>query len=296
MDKMMHGTGVALVTPFKADGSIDFTGLENLVNHCIQGGVEYLVVMGTTGESATCSAHEKTAALRAVKRFANNRVPIVYGVGGNNTAAVLDAISEAELDGVSAILSVSPYYNKPTQEGIYRHYEAIAKHSPKPIILYNVPGRTGSNMSAATTLRLARDFKNIIAIKEASGNMEQIMEIIKSKPAGFEVISGDDNLTFPMLALGAVGVISVSGQGLPTVFTQMVRDALAGNFDAARSAHYTLFNFTQLLFAEGNPGGIKAALKVLGVCEDHMRLPLWPISTDLYLKIELEVKRILEEY
>jgi 4-hydroxy-tetrahydrodipicolinate synthase len=296
MDKMMHGTGVALVTPFKADGSVDFTGLENLVNHCIQGGVEYLVVMGTTGESATCSAHEKTAVLRAVKRFANNRVPIVYGVGGNNTAAVLDAISEAELDGVSAILSVSPYYNKPTQEGIYRHYEAIAKHSPKPIILYNVPGRTGINMSAATTLRLARDFKNIIAIKEASGNMEQIMEIIKSKPAGFEVISGDDNLTFPMLALGAVGVISVSGQGLPTVFTQMVRNALAGNFDAARSAHYALFNFTQLLFAEGNPGGIKAALKVLGVCEDHVRLPLWPISTDLYLKIELEVKRILEEY
>lgn len=296
MDKMMHGTGVALVTPFKADGSVDFTGLENLVNHCIQGGVEYLVVMGTTGESATCSAHEKTAVLRAVKRFANNRVPIVYGVGGNNTAAVLDAISEAELDGVSAILSVSPYYNKPTQEGIYRHYEAIAKHSPKPIILYNVPGRTGSNMSASTTLRLARDFKNIIAIKEASGNMEQIMEIIKSKPAGFEVISGDDNLTFPMLALGAVGVISVSGQGLPTVFTQMVRNALAGNFDAARSAHYALFNFTQLLFAEGNPGGIKAALKVLGVCEDHVRLPLWPISTDLYLKIELEVKRILEEY
>lgn len=292
----MHGTGVALVTPFKADGSVDFTGLENLVNHCIQGGVEYLVVMGTTGESATCSAHEKTAVLRAVKRFANNRVPIVYGVGGNNTAAVLDAISEAELDGVSAILSVSPYYNKPTQEGIYRHYEAIAKHSPKPIILYNVPGRTGINMSAATTLRLARDFKNIIAIKEASGNMEQIMEIIKSKPAGFEVISGDDNLTFPMLALGAVGVISVSGQGLPTVFTQMVRNALAGNFDAARSAHYALFNFTQLLFAEGNPGGIKAALKVLGVCEDHVRLPLWPISTDLYLKIELEVKRILEEY
>ena len=292
---MIHGTGVALVTPFHADGSIDFNGLENLVNHCINGGVEYLVVMGTTGESATCTAAEKAEVLAAVKRINNGRVPIVYGIGGNNTQAVIDNISSADLDGVFGILSVSPYYNKPTQEGIYQHYKDIATKCPLPIILYNVPGRTSSNISAATTLRLAKDFSNIIAVKEASGNMEQIMEIIQNKPAGFEVISGDDNLTYPMLALGAVGVISVSGQGIPTVFTQMVRDALSGNFAKALKAHYQLFVFTQMLFAEGNPGGIKAALKVQGICEDYMRLPLWNVSTDLYMKIELEVKRILGE-
>ena len=296
MNKMIHGTGVALVTPFNANGSIDYNGLERLVNHCIRGGVEYLVVMGTTGESATCTAEEKAEVLVAVKRMANNRVPIVYGIGGNNTQAVIDNIAKADLEGVYAILSVSPYYNKPTQEGIYRHYQAIAENCPLPIILYNVPGRTSSNLTAATTLRLANDFENIIAVKEASGNMEQIMEIIQNKPDGFEVISGDDNLTFPMLALGAVGVISVSGQGIPTVFTQMVRDVLAGKYDAARRAHYELFAFTQMLFAEGNPGGIKAALKVQGICEDHMRLPLWNVSTDLYMKIELEVKRILGEH
>ena len=292
MDKMIRGTGVALVTPFNADGSIDFIGLENLVNHCIVGGVEYLVVLGTTGESATLNSEEKALVLREVKRINAGRVPIIYGAGGNNTQAVINSFSTTDLDGVYALLSVSPYYNKPTQEGIYQHYKAIATASPLPIILYNVPGRTSSNISAATTLRLARDFKNISAIKEASGNMEQIMEIIKNKPEGFEVISGDDNLTFAMIALGAKGVISVSGQGMPKIFSQMVRNALAGKWQEALSAHYDLFDFTNMLFAEGNPGGIKAALKALNICEDHLRLPLWKISTDLYMKIELEVKRL----
>lgn len=292
MDKMIPGTGVALVTPFNADGSVDFTGLANLVNHCIIGGVEYLVVMGTTGESATLTSAEKALVLREVKRINAGRVPIVYGAGGNNTQAVIDSFSTTDLDGVYALLSVSPYYNKPSQEGIYQHYKAIATASPLPVILYNVPGRTSSNISSATTLRLARDFKNIIAVKESSGNMEQIMDIIKNKPDGFEVISGDDNLTYPMIALGAKGVISVSGQGMPKIFSQMVRDALAGKWREALEAHYNLFDFTNMLFAEGNPGGIKAVLKAMEICEDQVRLPLWKISTDLYMKLELEVKRL----
>ncbi len=294
MKTMIHGTGVALVTPFTETGAVDFNGLTNLVNHCINGGVEYLVVMGTTGESATLNANEKAEVLAKVKSVNHGRVPIVYGAGGNNTQAVIDTINSADLDGVSAILSVSPYYNKPTQEGIYRHYEAISEASPLPIILYNVPGRTSSNISAATTLRLARDFDNIIAVKEASGNMEQIMEIINNKPDGFEVISGDDNLTYPMITLGAKGVISVSGQGVPAIFTQMVRDALAGKYDDALTAHYRLFNFTKLLFEEGNPGGIKAALKAQGICGDTLRLPLWNVSTDLYMKLELELKNLAD--
>jgi len=292
MKTMIKGTGVALVTPFTQNGAVDHSGLTNLVNYCIEGGVEYLVVLGTTGESATLNKDEKKAVLQTVVAANQNRVKVVLGIGSNNTQEVLDAFETTDFTGVSAILSVSPYYNKPTQEGIYQHYKAIAQASPLPIILYNVPGRTMSNMAAATTLRLARDFKNIIAIKEASGNMEQIMDIIKNKPDGFEVVSGDDNLTFPMLALGAVGVISVSGQGLPHIFTQMVRDALAGKWTEARAAHYALFDYTKMLFEEGNPGGIKASLKVSGVCDDCLRLPLWKISTDLFLRIELEVKRL----
>lgn len=292
---MMHGTGVALVTPFLANGKIDFVGLEKLVNHCITGGVNYLVVMGTTGESATCSATEKAEILAAVKQAAAGRIPLVYGLGGNNTAALLEQFQAVDWQGVSAILSVSPYYNKPTQAGIYHHYKALAENSPLPIILYNVPGRTASNISAETTLRLARDFSNIIAIKEASGNMEQIMEILKDKPEGFEVVSGDDNLTFPMMTLGAVGVISVSAQAVPKIFTNMVQQLLAGNYQEAQNAHYQLFNLTKMLFAEGNPGGVKAALKVQSICEDYLRLPLYPISNDLYMKIEIEIKRILSE-
>lgn len=289
---MIKGTGIALVTPFEHNGAVDHTGLTNLVNHCINGGVEYLVVLGTTGESATLTKDEKKAVLATVLHANGGRVPVVLGIGSNNTQEVLDTIKETDFSGVSAILSVSPYYNKPTQEGIYQHYKAIAQIAPLPVILYNVPGRTMSNMSASTTLRLARDFKNIIAIKEASGNMEQIMEIIQNKPEGFEVVSGDDNLTYPMMALGAIGVISVSGQGMPKIFTQMVRNCLAGQWSPARKSHYELFGYTKMLFEEGNPGGIKASLKASGVCGDTLRLPLWNVSTDLYMKIELEVKRL----
>lgn len=289
--KQFMGTGVALVTPFKSDLSIDFNALERLVSHCIEGGVEYLVVMGTTGENPSLSKSEKKQVLAAVIEAAAGQVPIVYGVGGNNTATLVEELKTEDYKGVDAVLSVSPYYNKPTQEGIYQHYKALSEASPLPIILYNVPGRTGSNMSAATTLRLARDFDNIIGIKEASGDLNQVMTIINERPEGFLVISGDDNLTFPMLALGANGVISVSGQAFPAVFTEMVRLALAGNFSAARPLHYRLFDITNMLFEEGNPGGVKACLDIQSLMEPYMRQPLWPISNDLRNRLEKEMQK-----
>lgn len=285
------GTGVALVTPFDKDLKIDFTALERLVAHCIDGGVDYLVVMGTTGENPVLSKDEKRAVLDAVLDASGGRVPVVYGVGGNNTQALVSELQSFDFGGVSAILSVSPYYNKPTQEGIYQHYKTLSAHSPLPIILYNVPGRTGSNMLAETTLRLAHDFDNIIAIKEASGNLDQVMKIIKDRPEGFLVISGDDNLTLPMIALGGDGVISVSGQGFPKVFTEMVNQALAGNIAAARPLHYQLYEITNMLFAEGNPGGIKHSLELQGIMEAYMRQPLWPISDALKAKLEAEMKK-----
>ncbi len=286
-----RGTGVALVTPFDKAHNVDFNGLEKLVNHCIQGGVEYLVVMGTTAENATLTSAEKLEVLKHVQKVNNGRKPIVYGIGGNNTRALVETIKQTDFSGIDAILSVSPYYNKPTQEGIYQHFKTISEASPVPIILYNVPGRTSSNMSSATTLRLANDFDNIIAIKEASGNLEQVMEIINERPEGFLVISGDDNITLPMIASGGDGVISVSGQGFPEVFTQMVRDALAGDFEKARTGHYKVFDVTKMLFAEGNPGGIKAALAHKSICEEHMRQPLWKISDGLRAGIKKEIDK-----
>ncbi len=286
-----RGTGVALVTPFKKDLSIDFNALERLVSHCIEGGVEYLVVMGTTGENPVLSKHEKKQVLKAVIEAANERVPIVYGVGGNSTQAVVEELLSEDFGGVSAILSVSPYYNKPTQEGIYQHYKLICENSPLPIILYNVPGRTGSNMTADTTLRIARDFDNVFAVKEASGDMNQVMQIINERPEGFLVISGDDNLTFPMLALGGDGVISVSGQAFPAVFTEMVRKALAEDFKSARPLHYRLFDITNMLFEEGNPGGVKACLDIQNIMEPYMRQPLWPISNALRQRLEAEMEK-----
>ncbi len=288
----IKGTGIALVTPFNEDKSVDYIGLKKLVNHCILGGVEYLVSMGTTGESATLNLSEKEAVTKTIIEAADGRVPIVLGVGGNNTKEVAKALQQTDLSQIEAILSVSPYYNKPTQQGIYQHYKALAEATDKPIIVYNVPGRTASNVTAQTTLALAHDFKNIAAVKEASGDLNQVMEIIQNRPEDFAVLSGDDNLTFPMLALGGDGVISVSGQAFPQIFSGMVRDALSGFTNKAQGAHYELFNLTNMLFAEGNPGGIKAALKILGICQDHLRLPLWPISNKLYNKIEAEVKRI----
>lgn len=285
------GTGVALITPFTAKLEIDYPALEKHLNHCIEGGVEYLVVMGTTAENPVLSDEEKKEVLHHVKQINNGRVPLVYGIGGNNTQQLVETIQDTELEGIDAILSVSPYYNKPTQEGIYQHYKTISQNCPLPIILYNVPGRTGSNITAATTLRLASDFQNIIGIKEASGDMEQLMKIINERPEDFLVISGDDNLTLPIIACGGDGVISVSGQAFPAVFTEMVRQALNGSYHKARSLHYRLFEITKLLFAEGNPGGVKAALDIMDICGPHMRQPLWPISNELRQRIADEIEK-----
>lgn len=278
MDNRFRGLGVALVTPFRPNGGIDYAGLEKLIEHQIAGGVDYVVSMGTTGESVTLTKDEKHELLAQTIAFVRNRVPVVLGVGGNNTAEVIAALNSFEMDGVDAILSVSPYYNKPTQEGIYQHYKAIAQVALRPIILYNVPGRTGSNITADTTLRLARDFKNIIAIKEASGNLDQMGAILKHKPADFMLISGDDTLTLPAIAIGGVGVISVVGNALPMETSTLVNAALKGDLATARKEHLRLLEIINLLFVEGNPGGIKYVLKVLGICGDHMRLPLVNIS------------------
>ncbi len=276
-----QGTGLALVTPFAADGSLDRAALARLVNHSIDGGVDFLVVLGTTGETATLATDEKKQVLETVAETTNGRIPLVVGVGGNNTATVCAQLEAGLPSGYTGVLSVSPYYNKPTQEGIYQHYTAVCGSTDAPVILYNVPGRTGSNVLANTVLRVAQDCPNAVAMKEASGNLEQAMAIIQSAPAGFDVLSGDDNLTLPLLACGAKGVISVSGQAYPRLFSGMVRDARAGRLEDAQRAHYELFTFTQLLFAEGNPGGIKAALAHLGLCENFLRLPLVPVSAEL---------------
>ncbi|MGB0176643.1 MAG: 4-hydroxy-tetrahydrodipicolinate synthase [Owenweeksia sp.] len=285
------GVGVALITPFDKDESIDFEGLKKLVDHCINGGVDYLVVMGTTAENPVLNRQEKQQVLDHVIKVNDGRKPVVYGIGGNDTKGLVQTIKDTDFKGIDAILSVSPYYNKPTQEGIYQHYKTLSTNSPVPIILYNVPGRTSSNVSAETTLRLAHDFENIIAVKEASGNLEQVMKIINERPEGFLVISGDDNLTLPMISCGGDGVISVSGQGFPEVFSAMVHDALVDKMDNARKEHYKLFEVTKMLFEEGNPGGIKAALEHLGVCGSTMRQPLWKISDDLRKRIVSEIEK-----
>ena len=289
--KKFRGTGVALITPFDKEENIDFSAIERLVNHCIDGGVDYLVVMGTTGENATLTPGEKLEVLKYVQKVNKGRKPIVYGIGGNNTRALAQSIKETDFEGVDAILSVSPYYNKPSQEGIYQHYKKLSEVSPVPIILYNVPGRTGSNISADTVLRMARDFDNIIGVKEASGDMEQVMKIIDQRPEGFLVISGEDNLTLAIIACGGDGVISVSGQGFPKIFSGMVRKALGNDYENARNLHYKLFEITKMLFAEGNPGGIKAVLKMKGVTEEYIRQPLWLISTELRQKIKTEMDK-----
>lgn len=278
MDERFSGLGVALVTPFRPNGGIDYAGLERLLEHQITGGVDYVVSMGTTGESVTLTKDEKKQLLATTVELVRNRVPVVLGVGGNNTAEVIETLQGFEMDGVDGILSVSPYYNKPTQEGIYQHFKAIAQVSLRPIILYNVPGRTGSNMSAETTVRLAKDFKNVVAIKEASGNLDQMSMILKHKPADFMLISGDDTLTLPAIAIGGVGVISVVGNALPAETSALVHAALKGDLSTARKEHLRLIEIINLLFAEGNPGGIKYVLNALGICGDHMRLPLVNIS------------------
>jgi 4-hydroxy-tetrahydrodipicolinate synthase len=292
MSQQFKGTGIALVTPFNEDGSIDFDGLRSVIEHDIKGGVEYLVSLGTTGETATLNKEEKLQVLRFTAEVVNKRVPLVAGFGGNDTRELVDAINAFDFAGYDALLSASPYYNKPTQEGIYQHYKAVSTASPVPVILYNVPGRTSSNVTAETTLRLARDFKNIIAVKEASGNFDQVMQIIKNKPEGFLVISGDDLITLPLIACGADGVISVIGNAMPADFSEMVRLALKSNFIAARKLHYKLTDLTNLLFVEGNPGGVKAVLKLQGICTDQVRLPLWRISNGLTSKLKHELETI----
>ncbi|GGG96677.1 4-hydroxy-tetrahydrodipicolinate synthase [Pedobacter zeae] len=287
-----QGTGVALVTPFNTDGSVDYNGLKNLINHLVDGGIDYLVSLGTTGETATMTKDEKKKVWAYTAEINNNRLPLVAGIGGNNTIAIAEEIKSFDAAGYSAILSVSPYYNKPTQEGIYQHYKYLAEISPLDLILYNVPGRTGSNMSAETTCRLAHDFKNIIATKEASGSFDQFNQIMRDKPADFLLISGDDPVTLPMIALGAAGIISVIGNALPKQFSDMVKLCLAGDYKAALPAHLGLIEFTRLAFAEGNPAGIKAALKHLGVCGDTVRLPLVKASSALEQSIIAEIDKL----
>ena len=293
MNNKISGTGVALVTPMKSDLSIDFNALNNLVIHCIDGGVDFLVALGTTGESVTLSIEEKKLVLDCVKKSNNNRLPIVLGIGGNNTDYIIQSFSSYDLDGVDAILSVSPAYNKPTQEGIYQHYKAISKSSPLPIILYNVPGRTSSNMTAETTLRLAYDFDNIIAIKEASGDMEQIMEIISKKPIDFKVLSGDDAITLPIILMGGDGVISVLGQALPKDFSSMVKYGLKGDLKASKELHYKILSFVEPLFVEGNPAGVKALLYLKGICKEEVRLPLVKSSAKLKSFFEQELNKLV---
>lgn len=275
----LAGTGVALVTPFLDNGDIDMPALQKLLDHMANGKVEYLVILGTTGESATLSKDEKQQVFSAVNRFNAGRMKLVAGIGGNDTRAVVDNLKSFDLNGFMAILSVSPYYNKPNQEGLFQHYKAISEASPLPVIMYNVPGRTGMNVSVATTLRLARECKNIIATKEASGNMEQIMQIIAEKPEGFEVISGDDGLTLPLIACGAIGVISVVANAYPQEFSDMVRFCLQGDYAAARPVHQNMLAIIHSLFAEGSPSGIKAYLSEMGIAGNNFRLPVVPVSS-----------------
>lgn len=289
--KNFSGTGVALVTPFK-NGVVDFEGLGRLIEYNIEGGVEFLVTMGTTGESATLTKKEKTAVMDFTIQKAAGRVGIVAGFGGNNTAEVIEQMKAYHFEGVNAILSVSPAYNKPTQEGIFQHFMALAAVAPRPIILYNVPGRTSSNMTAETTLRLAKSSDKFIAVKEASGNLAQCMEIIYGRPEGFLILSGDDNLTLPLLACGGDGVISVVGNAYPREFSDMTRAGLAGDFKTARELHYRLMHLVDLLFVEGNPGGIKANLEILDICTAELRLPLAPISEKTYKALQAAAEKI----
>lgn len=288
----LSGMGVALITPFRHDKSIDFDALARLIDYQIESGVDYLVVLGTTSEAPTLEQNERTRIKQFVTAHTAGRVPLVLGCGGNCTAAVIRELQSTDLAPFSAILSVVPYYNKPSQQGIYCHYAEIAKASPLPVILYNVPGRTGVNMTAETTLRLAVDFPNIVGIKEASGNMAQMDEVIKHKAPDFMVISGDDGVTFPLITLGAVGVISVIGNAFPREFSRMVRLALAGDYAAARTIHHRFGDLFGLLFVDGNPAGVKSLLHAMGFIENELRLPLVPTRIDTNEKIRAVLERL----
>ena len=284
--QQFRGTGVALVTPFRDDLSVDYDGLTAVVEHCIAGGVDYFVMLGTTAESATLSKEEKAQVVSHIKTVVKSRKPLVLGLGGNNTASIVEELKDLDTSGIDALLSVSPYYNRPAQEGIYAHFAAIATASPLPIILYNVPSRTGSNMEVATSLRLARDFENIIGIKEAAGNIIQALHLLKDRPKGFLVISGDDMLALPMVSAGGDGVISVIGQGVVAPFCDMMRYGLEGAFAKAYPLHFELMPIIDLIFEEGNPAGIKAVLASKELIKDNVRLPVVKTTAQLRKKID----------
>ncbi len=287
----LKGMGVALITPFKEDESVDYDALMRLVDYLLQNNADFLCVLGTTAETPTLTEEEKIKIKEMVVHRVSGKIPILLGMGGNNTRAVAESIRKSDLTGVDAILSVVPYYNKPSQEGIYQHYKTIAGSTDLPVVLYNVPGRTGVNMKAETTLRIAHDCKNVIAVKEASGNISQIDDIIKNKPDTFDVISGDDAITFPLITLGAVGVISVIGNAFPREFSRMVRLALQGDYANALDIHHKFAELFKLLFADGNPAGVKAMLNAMGMIENKLRLPLVPTRITTFEAI----RRILHE-
>ncbi|OQY03592.1 MAG: 4-hydroxy-tetrahydrodipicolinate synthase [Bacteroidetes bacterium 4572_117] len=292
--KKLKGTGVAIVTPFRKDSSIDFLSLQKLLDHVLNNGVNYLVVLGTTGETATLNSNEKKAVLNFVIDTVEKKVPIVAGFGGNNTGEIVSNIKHNNLSGIDAILSVSPYYNKPSQKGLYNHYKAIANASSLPIILYNVPGRTSVNISAETTVQLANDFENIVALKDASGNFEQNMKILKNKPDDFMLISGDDLLTLPLISMGAHGVISVTANAFPKEYSTLVNCALAGKFKEAMKLQKSLLDIILAIFEEGNPAGVKAALRILDIAQNYLRQPLEPISKASYNKLSKLIKQTQE--
>lgn len=285
------GTGVALVTPFKKDFSVDVEALKRIVNYQIDNGIDYMVVLGTTGEPATLKKEEKELVIKTIMETNNGRLPLVLGVGGNNTAEVVEELKNRDFTGFTAILSVSPYYNKPTQEGIYQHFKAIAEASPLPVILYNVPGRTASNVLPSTVIRLANDFKNVVAIKEAAGDIVQAMKIIQGAPKDFLVISGDDMVTLPMVLAGGAGVISVIAEGFPKEFSKMVRLGLERKVDEAYELHYQIADSIDMIFEQGNPAGVKEIFKTLGLSENTVRLPLVNVNEDLAGRIEQFVKK-----
>ena len=289
---IFKGLGIALVTPFNEDGSVDYQSLKRLVEYQLNNGADFLCILVTTSETPTLSKEEKAEIKKFIVELVNGRVPIMIGCGGYNTAAVVEELKTGDFTGIDGILSICPYYNKPSQEGLYQHFKAISAATKLPVILYNVPGRTGLNMTAATTVRLAKDCKNIVAIKEASGNLEQINEIIKNKPSTFDVISGDDALTFPMISCGAVGVISVIGNALPKEFSKMIRLQFKGEYEPARKIHHKFIDLFSLLFVDGNPAGVKAMLHEMGMIKNVLRLPLVPTRISTLQKMSEIMKEL----
>ena len=290
--KKFKGTGVAIVTPFKDDSSIDFAAFGRVINHVINGGVNYIVAMGTTGESVTLTKDEKKALISYVVEAIDSRVPLVVGIGGNNTQDVINCVRYANLTGVDGILSVAPYYNKPSQRGLFQHFKAIATCSPIPVIIYNVPGRTCSNISSEICLELAHECENIVAVKEASGDISQIMRIIKGKPENFNVISGDDMMTIPIIAAGGSGVISVLANAFPAQCSELVSHSLKNNFKSAREIQFRFLEIIELLFIEGNPSGVKAMLNIMNICNNNLRLPLVPVSRAVQTRIQKAIEEV----